>query len=221
MTYLSPPEILGSKGQHLAEHSPFLSTMTCKRQLRQFLRQQRCQIFDALRAEAEGRILSSMRQFPPFQQARRVAGYYPVGSEVDVLPILASARHLQKITYLPVINQDDSLYFAVFNEQSSFHRNRYNIPEPANGKTNLVSAGALDLIIVPLVGFDPRLHRLGSGAGYYDKTLAELHSASQPFRLGIAFECQRVPALPQDVWDVPLHAIITEQTVYYPRGDQG
>jgi len=65
-----------------------------------------------------------------------------------------------------------------------------------------------DVILTPLVGFDRRLNRLGQGAGHYDRAFARYEAA---WRVGVAWSVQEVPAIPADIWDVPLHAIITEE----------
>ena len=65
-----------------------------------------------------------------------------------------------------------------------------------------------DLILTPLVAFDRTLARLGQGAGHYDRAFAAYPNAH---RIGVAFSVQEVERLPVDPWDVPLHAIITEQ----------
>lgn len=64
-----------------------------------------------------------------------------------------------------------------------------------------------DLILTPLVAFDAALHRLGQGAGYYDRAFADLPDA---LRIGVAWSIQRAETVPTDPWDVPLHAVITE-----------
>jgi 5-formyltetrahydrofolate cyclo-ligase len=65
-----------------------------------------------------------------------------------------------------------------------------------------------DIILTPLLGFDHLLHRLGQGAGHYDRAFAALPGAR---RIGVAWSVQHVDPLPTDPWDVPLHAVITEQ----------
>jgi 5-formyltetrahydrofolate cyclo-ligase len=65
-----------------------------------------------------------------------------------------------------------------------------------------------DVILTPLIGFDRRLNRLGQGAGHYDRAFARYENA---WRVGVAWSVQEVPAIPADIWDVPLHAIITEE----------
>jgi 5-formyltetrahydrofolate cyclo-ligase len=67
---------------------------------------------------------------------------------------------------------------------------------------------APDLFLAPLLGFDRRLHRLGQGAGYYDRAFARYPDA---IRVGIAWHVQECDFVPDDPWDVPLHAVLTER----------
>lgn len=93
--------------------------------------------------------------------------------------------------------------------------NRYGIPEPVDAKP--LHARQLDLLLMPLVGFDLAGRRLGMGGGYYDATLAFLRHRRhwrKPRLVGVAFECQRVETLPHDPWDMPLDAVLTEKRLY-------
>lgn len=65
-----------------------------------------------------------------------------------------------------------------------------------------------DLILAPLLGFDRRLHRIGYGAGFYDRAFAAFPKA---LRIGLAWSVQEVDAVPNDAWDIPLHAVWTER----------
>ena len=68
-----------------------------------------------------------------------------------------------------------------------------------------------DCVLVPLLAFDAAGHRLGYGGGYYDRTLAQLPHAT---RLGVAFACQRLPAVPVGPNDIPLPRIATERGIF-------
>jgi 5-formyltetrahydrofolate cyclo-ligase len=79
----------------------------------------------------------------------------------------------------------------------------------------------LDLLLVPLVGFDADCNRLGMGGGFYDRTLAYLTRRThwrRPRLVGIAHECQRVERLETGPWDVPLDAVATERRLYWRPG---
>jgi 5-formyltetrahydrofolate cyclo-ligase len=69
----------------------------------------------------------------------------------------------------------------------------------------------LDLILLPLLGYDAQGQRLGQGGGYYDRTLARLGKARRPLRIGLAYACQQLATLPVEDHDRPLHAVLTER----------
>ncbi|MFB3087409.1 MAG: 5-formyltetrahydrofolate cyclo-ligase, partial [Acidiferrobacterales bacterium] len=95
--------------------------------------------------------------------------------------------------------------------------NHFGILEPAAGRRDLVRAQKLDLILLPLVGFDPRGNRLGVGAGFYDRTLAILRHRKhwrKPHLIGLAHDLQRIDQLDSDPWDIALQAIVTDEQVY-------
>ena len=74
---------------------------------------------------------------------------------------------------------------------------------------------ALDAILVPLVGFDDRGHRLGMGGGFYDRALADLaRRPRRPRLIGVAFEFQRRPRLREAAWDQPLDQVVTDVRRY-------
>ena len=65
-----------------------------------------------------------------------------------------------------------------------------------------------DIILTPLLAFDAKLNRLGQGAGYYDRAFERFPDA---WRIGVAWSVQQVAELPTEPWDIPLHAVVTEQ----------
>ncbi len=86
---------------------------------------------------------------------------------------------------------------------------------------NLVRAQKLDLILLPLVGFDTHCHRLGMGKGFYDRSLEFLNHRQhwrKPHILGLAHDFQRVESLPADPWDVPLQGVVTDKSFYSANG---
>jgi len=76
-----------------------------------------------------------------------------------------------------------------------------------------LSPGRLDLVIMPLLGFDPRGGRLGMGGGYYDSHFAFRRHGwrhRKPWLLGLGYDVQRCDRLVLNPWDVPLDAVLTE-----------
>lgn len=68
-----------------------------------------------------------------------------------------------------------------------------------------------DVIIVPMLGFDTRLHRVGYGGGYYDRFLAGQPKAK---KIGVCYEIGKVEQIPAESHDIPLDMIITESHTY-------
>ena len=77
-----------------------------------------------------------------------------------------------------------------------------------------MNARRLDVMLLPLVGFDSEGRRLGMGGGYYDATLAYLRSRRRwrkPLLVGVAYACQQLKEVPAEPWDVRLDMILTEK----------
>ena len=69
-----------------------------------------------------------------------------------------------------------------------------------------------DALIVPLVGFDAALYRLGYGGGYYDRTLQRM--APKPFCVGIGYQAGRLASIFPQAHDIPMDLIVTDEQVY-------
>jgi 5-formyltetrahydrofolate cyclo-ligase len=171
-------------------------------------------------AAAVARLLA--RQ-PFFHRARRVGGYWANDGEIDPAPLLRIARDRHKRVFLPVLRSrpDRRLWFIEIRKDSRLIPNRFGIPEPQLRKRRIRPPWALDLLLIPLVGFDPTFNRLGMGGGFYDRTLAYLRTRRRwrrPRLVGLAHACQRVGALKTSPWDVPLDGVVTEEGVWENGG---
>jgi 5-formyltetrahydrofolate cyclo-ligase len=112
------------------------------------------------------------------------------------------------------------LWFTPYAADSELVQNRFGIPEPRVLPRRRVPPWRLDLILVPLVGFDSAGNRLGMGGGFYDQTLAFLQRRShwrKPRLLGIAYDFQQLDQLPAEPWDIPLDGIATESRIHLFR----
>lgn len=133
-----------------------------------------------------------------------VASYQPLGGEADPARLIEAATARGCALALPhVTGRKDTLRFLRWRPDDTLHPGPFGLsqPHPENG------AVIPDIVLVPLVAFDPALNRLGQGAGHYDRALAGLPAA---LRVGVAWAIQQIETLPLDPWDMPLHAVITE-----------
>jgi len=190
--------------------------------LRQHLKQLRSSLSAKARSDAEALVIRRLLQHPRFLRAKRVAGYVGVNGEIDPMPLMARAAALHKHCYLPVLHpfRNGHLWFCRWHPGDRLQLNRYGIPEPVPSAGAMISARRLDLVVVPLLGFDPACHRLGMGGGYYDRTFSfalQHRLASRPYLLGVAHEVQRVEALPSQPWDVQLDCVVTDRSCYSRR----
>jgi len=157
--------------------------------------------------------------------AKRIALYLPLSGELDPLPIQARLQG-HRHWYLPVLRQHapGRLWFVRFETGSALKHNRFGILEPVAHHRRIVPPQGLDLILMPLVGFDAQCHRIGMGAGFYDRSLAFLRGRQhwqRPRLIGLAHECQRLDAIEPEPWDLPMDAVVTECALYQRKPHSG
>ncbi|UVO53146.1 5-formyltetrahydrofolate cyclo-ligase [Sphingomonas sp. SUN039] len=136
--------------------------------------------------------------------ARTVALYLPIGSEIDTLPVIERLERRGLAIALPhVTSRRSVMRFLAWTPGDPLPAGPMGLRQPAIDAHELVP----DLILTPLLAFDARLHRLGYGAGFYDRAFAALPQAR---RIGLAWSVQQVAAIAEESWDVPLHGVATE-----------
>ncbi len=144
-----------------------------------------------------------------YRRARTLAVYLAGDGEINPDPLIKAACTEGKCLLLPRLRQK-RLEFVRYRPGNPLRRNRFNIPEPIG---SAVPLRKIDVICMPLVGFDRQGGRLGMGGGFYDRTLAVLQGAGRlpgPRLIGLAYACQEVAQLPHEEWDVQLAGIVTE-----------
>jgi 5-formyltetrahydrofolate cyclo-ligase len=149
----------------------------------------------------------------------RVAVYHSHRREADLTAVIALARRLGCVLYLPAIThrRNNRMDFVRADANTPLRLNSFGILEPARESARRIPVRELDLILLPLVAVDERGWRLGSGVGFYDRRLHHLQAGRhwrRPKLIGIAYEFQRVPRLEAQPWDVPLDAVVTERHFY-------
>ncbi|HQX46122.1 MAG TPA: 5-formyltetrahydrofolate cyclo-ligase [Steroidobacteraceae bacterium] len=195
-------------------------------ELRRELRDRRRTLGAGERARLSRRISREvLKAIGPAPRGRRIAAYAALDEEVDVFAALATLARRGALLYLPRIasyrrRQLAFVGAALAGDAGELRTNRYGIAEPLPGARE-VRAHRLDIVLVPLVGFDASGMRLGMGGGFYDRAFAfrrQRPAPSRPRLIGIAFACQQVDRLPAVAHDVYLDAVITEHgLIRFPR----
>ncbi|TBU72352.1 5-formyltetrahydrofolate cyclo-ligase [Pseudomonas daroniae] len=188
-------------------------------QLRRKLRQQRRALTPAAQRNAAQALYRQLAQHPLFRRARHIALYLANDGEIDPHLLIAAAHARGKQVYLPVLKSwpRTSMVFQRIDVHEGLAGNRFGIPEPRRDNKRQRKVWALDLILLPLVGFDRHGGRLGMGGGFYDRSLAyraRRNNWHKPTLLGLAHGCQQVDRLPMASWDIPLDATVTDRGWY-------
>ena len=179
-------------------------------QLRRDLRSRRRALPAAQRIAAADTLANQLLALPFLPDSGHVAGYWAMDGEIALNSW--QVRLPRSLVYcLPVLHTDNSLRFAPWRPGEALVSNRFGIPEPDVDPAEALPAQALSLVVMPLVGFDARGHRLGMGGGWYDRSFAFRNAAAPPpWLVGAGFNVQRVPHLDQEAWDVIPDALCTE-----------
>jgi 5-formyltetrahydrofolate cyclo-ligase len=145
----------------------------------------------------------------PFDLAQNtvVAGYSPIRSEIDPTPLMRELAGRGARLALPVITvRDEPLQFRGWSIHDKLRRGPLGIAEPLPEAEELVP----DVLLVPLAAFDRAGHRIGYGAGHYDRTLERLRALKAIRAIGLAFAAQEIAAVPALSHDVVLDYVLTE-----------
>jgi len=182
--------------------------------LRNLLRERRAALSASERIAAATAVAAHLEEIPEFLTDELIAGYWAVSGELPLAAILGGLRARSQVYLLPVVGEDELLRFAPWRPGIEIATNRFGIPEPACAPDELVAADTLDVVLVPLLGFDRSGHRLGFGGGYYDRSFAFLNDEARPGRpllVGIGYAAQEIDPIEPKSWDVRLDYIATDR----------
>lgn len=136
-----------------------------------------------------------------------VSGFLPIRSEMDLGPLMAALAGKGARLCLPAILDRTTMVFRAYEPGAPLVDMGFGTQGPGEAAAVLEPA----VMLVPLAAFDARGDRIGYGAGHYDRAIARLHeNGSRPRLIGVAFDCQRVEAVPVEAHDVRLDAILSE-----------
>jgi len=182
-------------------------------ELRRAMRDRRRALPAPARIAAAEALAERLLALPFAPRSGHVAGYWATDGEI---PLHAWQLRLPRtVRYcLPVLHEDATLRFAPWRPGAPLAPNRYGIPEPDVPAGDLLEPAQLDLVVVPLVAFDPNCQRLGMGGGWYDRSFAFRGAQPPPYLVGAGFSFQQVASVDAESWDVPLDAVCTESETF-------
>ena len=149
-----------------------------------------------------------LRDRVPIPAAAAVAGYWPLGDEIDPRPAMAALRDRGHLLALPVVaGHGLPLVFRAWQPGDPLEASAFGTSVPPSDALEL-APGA---VLAPALAVDDRGYRLGYGGGYYDRTLARLRAAAaRPLAIAVCFAGQMVAAVPHGDGDQPVDWVVTE-----------
>ncbi|MEJ0060333.1 MAG: 5-formyltetrahydrofolate cyclo-ligase [Terricaulis sp.] len=136
-----------------------------------------------------------------------VAGYWPVGGEIDPRPLLAGLSKVGREIALPrTESRSDAPRFFAWRAGDALSADAFGVPSPPAKSRALRPR----LILTPLLAFDRTGGRLGQGGGHYDRILA-LYRAEGAVAVGLGYAAQEMDRVPTGPLDAPLDWIVTER----------
>lgn len=165
---------------------------------------------DALPQAAREAAAVALAKFSlPIPPRAIVAGYAPIRSEIDPRPLMMKLAADGATLALPVVaDRDHPLAFRKWVPGDTLVPGTYGIAEPVDGAEPVVP----DVLLVPLAGFDRIGHRLGYGAGHYDRTIRSLRTRKAAI-IGLAFAAQETDNILAAAHDERLDMVLTERGV--------
>jgi len=189
---------------------------------RRRLRELRRSLPEPVREQAAREIARKLARLGALKPGRRVAVYLAVRGEVSLERVIKRGWRTGVHLYTPrvVDLRRRSMRFLPLLPGGALERSGYGLFEPPHSARIRMPPSRLDIVLMPLLGFDRAGHRLGMGAGLYDRAFRHRVDARRAWRrprlIGIAYACQEVSRIAPSSWDVALDMIVTEKAVIRP-----
>jgi 5-formyltetrahydrofolate cyclo-ligase len=184
-----------------------------KAEARQMFRRKRTEITSAQQVKWDDLVLIHFQKLDlPYLQD--VLSFHPIEKHNEINTFIISGylrfRYPGLRVSYPRSNLDKHTMEAVFNEHEEFANNKYGIPEPVEGM--VIPPEELDMVIIPMLGFDRAGHRVGYGKGFYDRYLASCREDCMKVGLCYFDPVDRLDDASE--FDVPLDFCITPERIY-------
>jgi 5-formyltetrahydrofolate cyclo-ligase len=181
-----------------------------KAELRKRMRGLRAALPAAACAERSARIVGRLRETEPVAQARSVALFWPIAErhEVDLRLLDAALRDRGvQVAYPALVENDQTMTFRFVSTVATMQAHPLGFLEPPASAPQ-ADPDALDVIVVPALAVDPRGHRIGYGAGHYDRWLSRARQTG--VSIAVAFDFQLVAEVPETAEDIRVTWIVTD-----------
>jgi 5-formyltetrahydrofolate cyclo-ligase len=184
------------------------TTADLKAALRRDALARRVALEPAVRAALAHRLAEEGLRLARLWRPRTVSAFHPLRDEPDTLPLVTALVAEGFLTALPVVAARGApLVFRLWRPGDPTRAGSMSIREPLA----VAPVAYPDLLFVPLACFDRRGHRIGYGAGFYDRTLASLGAMKPIHAVGVAYGVSEIASVPYEAHDQSLDAIVTEQ----------
>ncbi|HHU78837.1 MAG: 5-formyltetrahydrofolate cyclo-ligase [Caldicoprobacterales bacterium] len=181
-----------------------------KSELRKKMMLEREEINQEERASRSRSIEKRIRDLQAYRHASTILIYVSFRNEVDTKPLIQKAIEEGKRVAVPVsIPEGKVLLPCQITSLDDLIPGTWGILEPPEEKQRRIDVSEIDLTIVPGLAFDRCFHRLGYGAGYYDRFLPSLRKDA--VKIGVGYDFQLLKKLPVEAYDVPLDGIVTDR----------
>jgi 5-formyltetrahydrofolate cyclo-ligase len=177
-----------------------------KKELRDDALRRRKSAFERHGAEASRKIAAHGLDFVRLRPDVVVSGFAAIRDEIDPAPLMTWLHAEGLRLALPVMQgRGKPLLMRAWTPGDAMEPAAWGIAEPMADKPEVDP----DVVLVPLLAFDPRGYRLGYGGGFYDRTLGRLRKLKSIIAVGIAYDEQRVDAVPTESYDEKLDWVLT------------
>jgi len=209
-----------SSPEGLETNADVSASLAARIELRKNLLSARRQLSDSQVLEYSSAICNTLLALT--ESSAKIAGYLAIGNEVRVDGVLDKTRQQLRNSYVPVVQSGHHMVFAKIDENTALVENKFGILEPDLATTDSIPSESLDVVLVPLVGFDENCQRMGMGGGFYDRAFAsnkheadkhEPNKSKKPLLIGVAYDIQQTTSVLPAWWDVPLDIIVTETRI--------
>ncbi|TVZ66545.1 5-formyltetrahydrofolate cyclo-ligase [Rhizobium mongolense USDA 1844] len=195
-------------------HQPFMvgiMQQTISKEQKAQMRAERLALRDAIppetRIEKSLAMAEHAGEAVAFDPGTIISGFMPIRSEADIRPLMARFEARGARLCVPAILDRQTIVFRELLRSAPLVATGFGTAGPGQEATVLDP----EIMLVPLSAFDDRGHRIGYGAGHYDRAIGRLRQKGMhPKLIGIAFDCQEVAHVPDEPHDISLDAILTE-----------